>query len=110
MCAAQASGGLVAFDLDTFLDLAARTRKWQCPHSMQPGAVQDLVVDGFVQSVLASLQVSSQICGFQRPWLCSACSPACRCVHALYTTQSLKIARTIPDAEPPVSVQEAPAF
>lgn len=47
----------MAFDLDTFLDLAARTRKWQCPHSMQPGAVQDLVVDGFVQRVLASLRV-----------------------------------------------------
>ena len=58
-CAAltQASGGLVAFDLDTFLDLAARTRKWQCPHSMQPGSVQELAVDGFVQRVLACLQV-----------------------------------------------------
>ncbi len=55
--AAQNAGGLVGFDLDTFLSLAERTRKWQCPHSMQPGAVQDLAVDGFVQRVLASLRV-----------------------------------------------------
>jgi hypothetical protein len=24
--------GLAAFDLDTFLAMAERTRKWQCPH------------------------------------------------------------------------------
>ena len=55
--AAQNAGGLVGFDLDTFLSLAERTRKWQCPHSMQPGTVQELVEDGFLRHVLASLQV-----------------------------------------------------
>ncbi|KAK9835201.1 hypothetical protein WJX81_005406 [Elliptochloris bilobata] len=57
----KTSGGLVAFDLTTFLDLAERTRKWQCPHSMQAGTVQDLVVDGFVQRVLASLQARPEV-------------------------------------------------
>jgi E3 SUMO-protein ligase PIAS1 len=34
--------GLAAFDLDAFLDVAARTRKWQCPHSMRPCPVNQL--------------------------------------------------------------------
>ncbi len=34
--------GLACFDLEPFLDLAQRTRKWQCPHSMAHTSVQTL--------------------------------------------------------------------
>lgn len=33
-----------AFDLETFLDLAQRTRKWMDPHSSRPSCVQNLQV------------------------------------------------------------------
>jgi hypothetical protein len=50
-------GGLNAFDLDTFLDVAQRTRKWQCPHSMRSLPVQQLMVDGFLSCILSRLAV-----------------------------------------------------
>ena len=48
---------LAAFDLDDFMDSAARTRKWQCPHTLRHSCVQDLHSDAFVQRILDSLQV-----------------------------------------------------
>lgn len=36
--------GLAAFDLDAFLATAERTRKWQCPHSMNMCTVHTLQV------------------------------------------------------------------
>ncbi|KAG2484222.1 hypothetical protein HYH03_016957 [Edaphochlamys debaryana] len=47
--------GLACFDLDAFLDSAARTRKWQCPHSMAHTSVQSLMVDTYTQRILAAL-------------------------------------------------------
>lgn len=54
-----AVGGLNAFDLDTFLDLVQRSRKWQCPHSMRNLPVQQLLVDGYLSHILSRLQVPS---------------------------------------------------
>lgn len=50
-------GGLNAFDLDTFMDVVERTRKWQCPHSMRSLPVQELMVDGFLSCILSRLEV-----------------------------------------------------
>lgn len=50
-------GGLAAFDLDTFLDLAARSRKWQCPHSMRALPVQELMLDAYLSCILPRLKV-----------------------------------------------------
>ena len=38
--------GLACFDLEAFLDSAARTRKWQCPTSMAHTSVHSLMVGG----------------------------------------------------------------
>jgi hypothetical protein len=50
-------GGLNAFDLDTFLDVVQRSRKWQCPHSMRNLPVQQLAVDGYLSHILSRLKV-----------------------------------------------------
>lgn len=52
------TNGLVAFDLDTFLGMVKRTRKWQCPHSMRHTRVQELQCDAYVARILKSLQAS----------------------------------------------------
>ena len=52
-------GGLNAFDLDTFLDVVQRSRKWQCPHSMRNLPVQQLLVDAYLSHILARLEVPS---------------------------------------------------
>ncbi len=36
--------GLACFDLEAFLEGAARTRKWQCPNSMAHSSVHSLQV------------------------------------------------------------------
>ncbi len=49
--------GLACFDLDTFLNMAKRSHKWQCPHSMRNMVVVDLQVDTYVSRLLAFLKV-----------------------------------------------------
>ena len=49
--------GLTAFDLETFLGMVKRSKKWQCPHSMRNLPVQDLMIDGYLSRVLPRLQV-----------------------------------------------------
>ena len=48
--------GLSAFDLDDFLDLAGRSRKWQCPHSMRALPVQALQPDAYLSRILPRLK------------------------------------------------------
>ena len=55
----QGTNGLLAFDLDTFLGMVKRTRKWQCPHSMRHTRVQELQKDTFVSHILQGLKVCS---------------------------------------------------
>lgn len=50
------AAGLVAFDLENFLAMAPRTRKWQCPNSMRHGRVQDVRQDAYLSEVLRSLE------------------------------------------------------
>ena len=52
----KGTSGLVAFDLDTFLGMAKRTRKWQCPHSMRHTRVQELQLDSYVAQIIKSLE------------------------------------------------------
>lgn len=53
----QGIDALEAFDMDAFLSMAARTRKWQCPHTMRHTCVQQLHNDAFIQGILDRLQV-----------------------------------------------------
>ncbi|GAX74030.1 hypothetical protein CEUSTIGMA_g1480.t1 [Chlamydomonas eustigma] len=53
--------GLVSFDLDAFLTMAERTRKWQCPHSMINSSVYSLQVDTFTKAILDSLEAYTDI-------------------------------------------------
>ncbi|KAK9826692.1 hypothetical protein WJX74_010222 [Apatococcus lobatus] len=53
--------GLVAFDLVTFLEIAKRTRKWVCPHSMKNFSVFELQVDAYMQRVLECIQSQPDI-------------------------------------------------
>ena len=52
-------GGLTAFDLDTFLGMVKRSKKWQCPHSMRNLPMQDLMIDGYLSRILPRLQVKA---------------------------------------------------
>ncbi|EIE20885.1 hypothetical protein COCSUDRAFT_48449 [Coccomyxa subellipsoidea C-169] len=67
-------GGLNAFDLDTFLDVVQRSRKWQCPHSMRNLPVQQLMVDAYLSHILARLKAVSPVQLLQGPryaaWFC----------------------------------------
>jgi len=56
----QPVSGLAAFDLDTFLAMAQRSRKWQCPTSGFNGTVHDVQVDAFMDRILAQLKVRRQ--------------------------------------------------
>lgn len=49
-------GGLAAFDLDAFLSMAQRTRKWQCPHSMKQTSIFHLQEDSYLKGVLRCLE------------------------------------------------------
>ena len=49
--------GLTAFDLDAFVGMVKRSKKWQCPHSMRNLPVQDLMCDGYLSRILPRLQV-----------------------------------------------------
>jgi len=44
--------GLSCFDLDTFLAMTERSRKWQCPHSMRNTTIRELHADTFVSRLL----------------------------------------------------------
>lgn len=56
-CRFRSVSGMAAFDLDTFLSMAQRSRKWQCPHSMRNFSVHELQTDTWVQGVLRGLLV-----------------------------------------------------
>ena len=60
----QGTNGLVAFDLETFLNMAQRSRKWQCPHSMRHSRVQELQVDTYITQILERLKVFLPSLGF----------------------------------------------
>lgn len=49
--------GIVAFDLDSFLSMAQRSRKWQDPHTLRNVTVKQLQLDSWMQPVLTCLQV-----------------------------------------------------
>lgn len=66
-------GGLNAFDLDTFLDVVQRSRKWQCPHSMRNLPVQQLLVDAYLSHILARLKVPCLLLSHLSRNTCSAC-------------------------------------
>ena len=53
----RGTNGLASFDLDTFVTMAQRSRKWQCPHSMRHSRIQELQIDGFILPILESLKV-----------------------------------------------------
>lgn len=44
------------FDLDAFITMAQKTRKWACPHSLRQSSVEDLVRDVWLESVLKTLR------------------------------------------------------
>lgn len=50
--------GLGCFDLDTYLTMAERSRKWQCPHSMRNMSVRELHIDTYVSTLLPFFQVT----------------------------------------------------
>lgn len=71
--------GLTAFDLETFLDMVKRSKKWQCPHSMRNLPVQDLMIDGYLSQVLPRLQVCFSLQGTLRCLLKALACPAMTC-------------------------------
>lgn len=49
--------GLVSFDLDTFLQMAAQSRKWTCPICKAAGPPSMLREDTYLASIVAVLEV-----------------------------------------------------
>lgn len=49
------------FDLDAFIAMAQKTRKWACPHSLKQSSVYHLVRDVWLEAVLKSLQKLPEI-------------------------------------------------
>jgi hypothetical protein len=47
--------GLAVFDLDNYLELNAKVRKWTCPHCGASGRPSDVIIDGFLTRVLGVL-------------------------------------------------------
>ena len=56
-CRFHGVAGLGAFDLETFLSMTERSRKWQCPHSQRNLSVYELQTDAYVQRLLKCLEV-----------------------------------------------------
>ena len=48
--------GLAVFDLDNYLELNAKVRKWTCPHCGASGRPSDVIIDGFLTRVLGVLR------------------------------------------------------
>ena len=49
--------GIVAFDLDSFLSMVQRSRKWQDPHTLKNVTIKQLQPDSWMQPILSSLKV-----------------------------------------------------
>ena len=56
-CSFTTVRGVTAFDLETFLAVVQRSRKWQCPTSMRNATVHELQIDTFTQRILEQLKV-----------------------------------------------------
>ena len=48
--------GLAVFDLDNYLELNAKVRKWTCPHCGASGRPSDVIIDGYLTRVLGVLR------------------------------------------------------
>lgn len=46
-----------AFDLEQFLELAQKTRKWLCPNSNRPFTICDLQLDAYYSHILDAVKV-----------------------------------------------------
>lgn len=44
------------FDLNAFLTMVEKTRKWACPHTLRPSSIHHLAKDVWLESILKSLQ------------------------------------------------------
>lgn len=51
---------LAIFDLDTYLELNAKVRKWVCPHCGSTGQPHDIVIDGYLSRVIGVLRAWEQ--------------------------------------------------
>lgn len=54
-CRLRDCQGLAIFDLDNFLQLVQRTRKWLCPHCQKSGDPSSLIIDTFLLSLVRQL-------------------------------------------------------
>ena len=83
---------LAGFDLDAFLSMAARTRKWQCPVTMRHACVQQLQNDAFLQGMLNRLKVCFPSWAPHPWWWAPTPGPMAGCgcdICAAYTLGSL---------------------
>eukprot|EP00210_Caulerpa_lentillifera_P000702 g679.t1 len=44
------------FDLNAFLTMVEKTRKWACPHTLKPSSIHHLAKDVWLEAILKSLQ------------------------------------------------------
>lgn len=57
VCRFVGLSGIVAFDLDSFLSMAQRSRKWQDPHTLRNVTIKQLQRDSWMQPVITCLKV-----------------------------------------------------
>ena len=56
---ARGCQGMASFDLDDYLEMNERTRKWTCPNCGASGRPSDLVIDAFLTRVVGVLRARS---------------------------------------------------
>ena len=52
--------GLAVFDLDSFLQMVQRTRKWLCPHCETSGDPASVIIDTFLLSIISQLDAEGR--------------------------------------------------
>ena len=52
---------LAIFDLDTFIELNAKVRKWTCPHCGVTGRPRDIIIDSYLARVLGVLHARERL-------------------------------------------------
>ena len=83
VCSCRFAGlpGIVAFDLDNFLSMAQRSRKWQDPHTLKNVTIKQLQLDSWMQPVITCLQVKVSTQPSQCHCDCMAAVHACSGMH-----------------------------
>jgi E3 SUMO-protein ligase PIAS1 len=64
------------FDLDTFLELNSKVRKWICPHCGATAQPHEIIIDGFLSRIMGVIRAWEQ--ANPTVWMLARGLPSCR--------------------------------